>query len=393
MREEHPPASPPWIRTPCIYNEALSKAAGWYVPLASLSSSFPSPSAPRPPPCPTGPTPANTASNIYLKLENLQPSGSFKSRGIGNLISRSAARAHPSYPPHFYCSSGGNAGLACITAARSLSLPATIVVPLSTPAPMVAKIRGLGASVHQVGASWAEADEHMRTQLMSKDEMAIYVPPFDHPEIWTGAATLVDELVVQMEGPVHGIACSVGGGGLLNGIMQGLDTLSWSAGRKPRVLAVETEGADSLNLCVRTGSHAKLDAITSIATSLGARQVSKRSYEWLASENLSSIVVKDWEAGMGCVRFADDARLVVEAACGATIAPAYFGGEGGVNRLRRAFEVEGVEWKEHNVVLVVCGGSNVSLSVLERYKEKYGGMAEAAGAPAGNGESTNGTSS
>lgn len=327
-------------------------------------------------------------SNIYLKLENLQPSGSFKTRGIGNLISRSAARAHPSYPPHFYCSSGGNAGLACITAARTVSLPATIVVPLSTPAQMIAKIRGLGARVHQVGASWAEADEHMRTKLMSKDESAVYVSPFDHPEIWAGAATLVDELVVQMEGPVHGIACSVGGGGLLNGIMQGLEGLSWPAGRKPRVLAVETEGADSLNLCVRTGEHATLEAITSIATSLGARRVSKRSYEWLASENLSSIVVKDWEAGMSCVQFADDARFVVEAACGATIAPAYFKGEGGENRLRKAFEVEGVEWKDHNVVLVVCGGSNVSLSVLDGYAKKYGKAAEAAGAPATNGSSS-----
>lgn len=58
MREEHPPASPPWIRTPCIYNEALSKAAGWYVPLASLSSSFPSPSPPPPSPLPNRANPS-----------------------------------------------------------------------------------------------------------------------------------------------------------------------------------------------------------------------------------------------------------------------------------------------------------------------------------------------
>lgn len=256
---------------------------------------------------------------------------------------------------------------------------------------MIAKIRGLGATVHQVGASWAEADEYMRTELMSKDESAVYVSPFDHPEIWTGAASLVNELVVQMDEPVHGIACSVGGGGLLNGIMQGIESLSWSTGRKPRVLAVETEGADSLNLCVRTGKHATLDRITSIATSLGARRVSEKSYEWLSSENLSSIVVKDWEAAMSCVRFADDARFLVEAACGATIAPAYFGGEGGMNRLREAFEVEGVEWADHNVVLVVCGGSNVSTGILEGYREKYGGMAEGVEPPAADG-STNGSS-
>ncbi|SPN97252.1 related to L-serine dehydratase [Cephalotrichum gorgonifer] len=347
MGDEPSLPSPLWIRTPCIYSEPLSKAAG----------------------C-----------NIFLKLENLQPSGSFKSRGIGNLISRTAAKASSASPartPHFYCSSGGNAGLACITAAASLSLPATIVVPHSTSPRMISLIRDLGAEVHQVGASWVEADVYMRESLMAADPSAVYVPPFDHPDIWSGAATLVDELVDQMAagGTIHGVVCSVGGGGLLNGVMQGIDRLNWPAGQKPRVMAVETDGADSLNLCARTGKHATLDAITSIATSLGARKVSAESYAWLSKAkggDLTSVVVRDWEAALSCARFADDARFVVEAACGATIATAYFGAEDGQHRLQRAFERPGLEWRDHNVVLVVCGGSNVTLGMLEEYRVKYG---------------------
>lgn len=247
---------------------------------------------------------------------------------------------------------------------------------------MVAMIRGRGAEVHQVGASWAEADAHMREELMSKDDSAVYVPPFDHPDIWDGASSMVDELAEQM-GSIDGIVCSVGGGGLLNGIMAGLEAHQWA--RKPRVLAVETAGADSLNLCARTGQHASLDAITSIAVTLGARRVSRRAFDWLASEHLSTMVVHDWEAAMSCVRFANDARFVVEPACGATIAPAYFAGAEGENRLRGAFGREGVEWAKQNVVLVVCGGCSASLDVLGQYAEKYGAMEAAARSPGVNG--------
>ncbi|CAI4210328.1 unnamed protein product [Parascedosporium putredinis] len=225
-------------------------------------------------------------------------------------------------------------------AAKSLNLPATIVVPLSTSPLMVSKLRDLGAQVHQFGASWAEADAHLREVVMRDDAAGVYVPPFDHSDIWAGAATMIDELSVQMDVPVHGIVCSVGGGGLLNGIMA----------------AVETEGAASLRECVRTGTHATLDSITSIATSLGARKVSAKTFEWLANSNLSSIAVEDWEAAMSCVYFADDARFVVEAACGATLAPAYFPSPSGTNRLRDAFERLEFPWDEHNVVLVSVYG-------------------------------------
>lgn len=77
-------------------------------------------------------------SNIFLKLENLQPSGSFKSRGIGNLMYQAMLTKKNA---HFYCSSGGNAGLAAATSAAVLSRPCTIVVPMSTSQYMIDKIR------------------------------------------------------------------------------------------------------------------------------------------------------------------------------------------------------------------------------------------------------------
>jgi L-serine/L-threonine ammonia-lyase len=308
-------------------------------------------------------------SNIFLKLENLQPSGSFKSRGVGNMMHR-AMLSNPQGSVHFYCSSGGNAGLACATAAITLGQACTIVVPMSTSEHMMAKLRLLGAEVIQVGEHWQAADTHLREHLLARDPIGVYVPPFDHPHIWEGASKIVTELVPQMKPfgvEPDGIVCNCGGGGLLNGIMDGVEEAkSWA--KKPQVLAVETVGAESLNASIKAGKLVTLPKITSIATSLGAPTVSERTWEWSKAEHFTSIVVTDAEAVMGSVKLVNDARILVEVACGATVAPVYNGdlkrwlGDGLTDE----------EWSKKNVVLIVCGGSNITLEILREYQEKYG---------------------
>ncbi|KAI1084112.1 L-serine dehydratase [Whalleya microplaca] len=329
-----------FIETPCIPSTTLSRVAG----------------------C-----------NIFLKLENLQPSGSFKSRGIGTLMLR-ALLSHTAEGVHFYCSSGGNAGLACATAAATLKQPCTIVVPMTTPAHMLDKIRLLGAAVQQEGVNWAAADQYMRDELLAHDPKGIYVPPFDHPDIWDGASTLVDELVSAngvFGGSIDGIVCNCGGGGLLNGIMAGVErnnalgALGFSP--KPQVVVVETEGAHSLNASVKAGTLVRLPEITSIATSLGASMVSEKTFEWSKEDHLTSVVITDRDAVMGSVKFADDARMLVEVSCGATIAIVY----NGVLKEAMGKGLSDEEWSRKNVVVVVCGGSNVSLEGLRTYQETY----------------------
>ncbi|ETS76690.1 hypothetical protein PFICI_12077 [Pestalotiopsis fici W106-1] len=335
------PAEKLWIETPLIPSTAMSRAAG----------------------C-----------NIFLKLENLQPSSSFKQRGVGNMMLR-ATKANPGGNVHFYCSSGGNAGLACATAATALGKPCTIVVPVLISDFMMNKLKLLGADVVRTGAHWAEADAYLRNVLLAADPTGVYVPPFDHPHLWEGAATIVEELVPQLaalgvgpQGP-DGIVCNCGGGGLLSGIMDGVEQQSsqhW--GKKPEVLVVETVGAESLHASVQAGELVTLPAITSIATSLGAPTVSKQAFEWSKKDHLTSIVVTDAEAVMGSVKLVNDALLLVEAACGATIAPVYNG------ELRKWLGkgLSDEEWSRKNVVLIVCGGANISLEILRGYQEKYG---------------------
>ncbi|KAL8642573.1 MAG: hypothetical protein Q9228_000760 [Teloschistes exilis] len=331
VRSDSPPVS--WIKTPLIESANLSQAAG----------------------C-----------RIFLKLENLQPSGSFKIRGIGNLLRYHIDNHDTPHITHFYCSSGGNAGLACVTAARALNRRATVVVPLSTKADMIAKIKTAGAhEVIQIGKNWHEADTYLRETLLAKDEAGVYVPPFDHPEIWNGNSSLIDEVGQQLqeqgEDGADVVVCSVGGGGLLSGLLQGLGRLDW--GKHCKVLALETQGADSLHQSLLREEVVTLPSITSIATTLGATRVAQTAFDLARKFEVKSAVLSDAEAAMGCWRLADDERIIVEPACGVNAAVCYGG------RLKKLLPDLIPESK---VVIVVCGGSSVGLSTLMEYRAKYG---------------------
>ncbi|KAK1063463.1 catabolic L-serine/threonine dehydratase [Friedmanniomyces endolithicus] len=350
----------PWRETPLIESANLSKAAG----------------------C-----------RILLKLEHLQPSGSFKSRGVGNyclqaLLNRrhetlsEGSSKKKSRRLHFYSSSGGNAGLACVHAARSLGCPATVVVPLSTKPMMVERLWAAGAhGVLRRGGTWREADGFLREVVMveargkkgcEEEEEGVYVPPFDHEDVWAGNATVIEEVAAQMEGNGDGVpdvvVCSVGGGGLFNGIMQGIEgRAGWE---KTTVLALETRGADSLAQSLEQDELVTLPGITSLATSLGATRVSERTFELaskgLVSGRVKSAVLTDAEAAMGCWRFADDERTLVELACGVNVALCYGG------RLEKALGRP--VGREEKVVIVVCGGQNVTTSMVEGWRLEYGGL-------------------
>ena len=302
---------------------------------------------------------ADRDSRIFLKLENLQPSGSFKSRSMGNLVRR-ALLTHPSpHLTHFYCSSGGNAGLACVTAAHTLGRPATVVVPLTTKPLMIAKIKNAGATdVIQTGVSWAEADMYLREELLAKDENGVYVPPFDHEDVWDGAATIIEE----WEEKPDALICSVGGGGLFCGLMRGLERKGWG---DVKVLALETKGAESFHKSLEKGELIRLDKITSIANSLGATRVAEKAFEYGQWKNVRSAVLEDREAVMGCWRLADDERLLVEPACGVNVALCYDG------RLKKLLPELTAESK---VVIVLCGGATVTLKMLIEWREQFGLM-------------------
>jgi L-serine/L-threonine ammonia-lyase len=166
-----------------------------------------------------------------------------------------------------------------------------------------------------------------------------------HPPA-TGNSTIIDELYHQLNGiPPTAIVCSVGGGGLLNGLILGLDRYGWYD--SVSVIGMETHGADSLSASIAAGELVTLPAITSIARSLGVTRVSEKTWEFAQRGNVHNVVLSDAQAAMACVRLADEERIVVEPACGVSVAACYG------QTLR---EVVPDFSEESRVVIIVCGG-------------------------------------
>lgn len=119
-------------------------------------------------------------------MEALQPSGSFKNRGIGFICSH---YAQVEKARSFVSSSGGNAGLAVAYSGRLLKVPVKVIVPQSTPSFMVQKIQREGAEVIIHGKDWNGADVLARE--LAEEPGSFYISPFDHPLIWKGHASLI----------------------------------------------------------------------------------------------------------------------------------------------------------------------------------------------------------
>ena len=283
---------------------------------------------------------------VFLKMEALQPVGSFKIRGMGaacrHAIDRGARR--------LVSSSGGNAGYAVAYAGRRLGAPTTVVVPGRASARARDLIRGEGAEVIQHGDAWDDSHAYA-TELARKLDGA-YIHPFDDPVVWAGHATMMHEIAEAGIRPGY-VVVSVGGGGLLCGVMQGMHDAGWT---DVPVLATETRGADSFAASVAAGHLVTLDGITSIATTLGARTVAPEALAWTRRHEIIPWVVTDHSAVQACLRFADDHRVLVEPACGAALAAVY--------------EQAGPLMGCASVLVIVCGGAGTTRELLVEWQRQ-----------------------
>ncbi|XDC63965.1 hypothetical protein R6Z07M_015147 [Ovis aries] len=294
---------------------------------------------------------------VFLKYENVQPTGSFKIRGIGHFCQEVAKKGCR----HLVCSSGGNAGIAAAYAARKLGIPATIVLPEGTSVKVVKRLQWEGAEVQLTGKIWDEAN--LRAQELAKNDGWVNVPPFDHPLIWEGHMSLVRELKAALGTPPGALVLAVGGGGLLAGVSAGLAEVGW---QHVPIIAMETQGAHCFNAAIKAGRLVTLPGITSLAKSLGARTVAARALECTKEFRIFSEVVADAEAMSAVQRFLDDERTLVEPACGAALAAIYSG-------LLGRLQAEGhLCPSPASVVVIVCGGNSIDSGELQALKSQLG---------------------
>jgi threonine dehydratase len=276
---------------------------------------------------------ARLGTDVSLKLELFQKTGSFKVRGAFNKAL--AKQLQPG--DRVVAVSGGNHAQAVAYAGRKLGLHATIFMPDKTPLNYLEATRGYGAEVVLV-SNIAEAFEKMAEY---EERGATGIHPFDDPYVLAGQGTVGLEILEDLPG-VTDLVVSIGGGGFIGGVAVAVKAL------KPdvRIWGVETVGADAMALALAAGHVVQMPAITSIAKTLGAPSVSEKTLE-LARQHLESVtVVPDSEALSALQFLLERAKVLAEPAASCTLAAA--------ERLRDRFT------PESKVVLVLCGG-NVAL--------------------------------
>ncbi|XP_015758695.1 PREDICTED: L-serine dehydratase/L-threonine deaminase-like [Acropora digitifera] len=324
---------------------------------------------------------------VFLKLENVQPVSSFKIRGVGNLCQKAMRKGCN----HMVCSSGGNAGLAAAYSARKLGVSCTVVVPGTTPAFMVERLREEKAVVEICGDSWDDADA--LALKLAKQPGYAYIPPFNHPDIWEGVATVIQESAAQLPEKPSAVVVSVGGGGLMAGVLQGMQDVGWD---EVPLIAMETKGANCFDAAVQAGKLVTLDEITS-STDYGHEEVRSVTYfvsnvnQYIRRNPIIGVEERE-EPGndvaffvlhfsgqdalafhnvllflvLNVARFlSDDHRMLVEPACGASLACVY-------ERLFEGWKEQGKLAELKSVLVIVCGGNIVSLKALKEWKEKLG---------------------
>src|SRR5713101_1709309 len=277
----------------------------------------------------------------HLKLENEQPIGAFKIRGAYNAIRKLPDAARKRGVITF---SSGNHGQAVAFAAKQFGVRAVIVMPETTPAVKIAGVKKWGGEV--VFAGRTSEDRRIEAEAIARKEQLAIVPPFDHPDIVAGQATVALEIVEQLP-EVETVVVPVGGGGLISGIVTGLA----AAGSQAAVWGVEPAGAPKLHHSLAAGAPVQLERTASIADGLITLSVGAIPFAELSRQRdrMRGVVLVEDDSIRAAVQFLwRTRRLAVEPSGAATTAAL----------------LAGLVPRSRTTVLVVSGG-NVDRSLLE----------------------------
>lgn len=248
---------------------------------------------------------------VWLKLEQLQLSGSFKARGMFNRM-----RSLPLPAAGVVVASGGNAGIAVATAAHALGVPCEVFLPeVSTPAKRAA-LAALGATVTVRGAVYVEA---LAACLARQRETgALLMHAYDQHEVVVGAGTLAAEIEADAGALPDRLLVSVGGGGLIAGIA------AWCAGRC-RVEALEPERAPTLQAAWMAGEPVDVPVGGVAADSLGAQRIGTIAWSVSRRHVAACHLLPDEAIRAAQLRIWRELRLAVEPAAALGLAALWTG--------------------------------------------------------------------
>jgi threonine dehydratase len=281
---------------------------------------------------------------LYLKLENLQRTGSFKERGaLNKLLTLSQEERHRGV----IAASAGNHAQGVAFHAATLGIKAQIVMPLATPQVKVAATRDFGAEVILHGASYDEAcDEALRRR---DQEGRTFIHPFDDAEVISGQGTIGLELLEQVP-DIEAVVVPIGGGGLIGGIACALKETN----PKIRVVGVEPEKLPSMLRARVAGTPVTIGAAATIADGIAVRRAGDLTLPLVNCYVDEIVTVDDEEIASAILLLLEQEKTLAEGAGAAALAA-----------------VVQAKTNLHNLrTVVLVSGGNIDVTLLAKIIER-----------------------
>jgi len=281
---------------------------------------------------------------IYLKLENMLPIGSFKMRGATNKISSLTASEKKQ---GVLAVSAGNHAQGVAWAARRFKVKATIIMPEGSPLTKIRNTEALGATVVLQGHSIEECFQ-VANEMMKKKKM-VFIHPFHDPLVIAGQGTVAFEILNQLPDADY-LFSSIGGGGLVSGIGQVLKGHK----SKMKVIAGQASGCSSMVDSLNAGKIIVSDKAETFADGIRVKIANKDMFKSLSKVLDASYAVDDEKMAWAILQLMEKARIIAEGAGALPLA-----------LFDQLYQKDPGKFKGKKIILVICGG-NIDVNLLER---------------------------
>ena len=282
----------------------------------------------------------NPDSEIYLKTENLQITGSFKVRGayymMSQLTEEEKARGV------IACSAGNHAQGVALAAAKN-HIKSLICLPDGAPISKVEATKSYGAEVCMVNGVYDDA--YQKALELKEEKNYTFVHPFDNEDVIAGQGTIGLEILEQMP-DVEAVIVPIGGGGLISGVAFAIKNLNPNI----KVYGVQASGAPSMRNSIRDGKIECLDHVSTIADGIAVKEPGEHTFQYVSKYVDEIVTVTDDEISAAILALIERQKLIAEGAGAASVAAAMF------NKV----PIQGKK-----TVCLVSGG-NIDVTILSR---------------------------
>ena len=286
-----------------------------------------------------------TKANVYLKKENLQLTGAYKIRGAYNKIS---SLSQEERKKGVIAASAGNHAQGVAYSAKEFGIPATIVMPETTPLLKVENTKNLGANVILKGGNYDEAYEF--ALKYAKENSLTFIHPFADDDVIAGQGTIALE-ILDICDELDIIVVPIGGGGLISGIGSVIKQLS----PKTKVIGVVASGANAMKVSFE--SHMPIDSLSvkTIADGIAVRDVNEKNFRYIQEVVDEIVEVDDEEIANAILFLLEKQKLVVEGGGAVSVA---------------ALLHEKFLYKEGANIACILSGGNIDVQMLSVIIEK-----------------------